>query len=362
MKTKTAFLLSTLIAGAAFSQTNGPAKIFRVPANSPDTLQMFIDQAGPGDEIIVAPGVYETGGRQFEQKGPATRVVIDKPLTLRSEQGPEKTIIAGGPSTRGIYMTNGVKVIGFTIRDCATMAEGPEGNKFTALSGGGVWSEPDGLLENCIVVSNTALWYGGGLYGGKAVRCVFDGNRARRSGGGAANATLENCLLQYNRAGRYGGGANRCDLVNCTVARNRSEVLGGGAAYGTAINTVIHHNQTLLSAHNFFKVSMTYCCSMPKPRGAGNIGLEPGFNNSDQGVFTPVAASPLIDAGTNNFITVDLVGIPRILDGNANGHSRIDIGAYEFVNPVADSDLDGIPDVQEIAAKTPAAYVEYPAQ
>lgn len=338
-------------------------KTIYVPAGSPDTLQRFVDLAAPGDEIVVPPGLYDMGGRQRNQEGPATRLVIDKPLTLRSAEGPENTIIAGGPSTRCIYMTNGVQVIGFTITGGETMAEGPEGNKITALSGGGVWSEPDGMLIHCIVVSNTALWYGGGLYGGSALRCIFSENTAERSGGGASTARLGSCLLQYNRAGRSGGGAHRCELHSCTVAHNRAEVLGGGAAYGTAQNTVLQHNQTRLTGHNYSGTEMTYCSSMPKATGPGNIGGEPGFRNSDAGVFSLEFSSPLVDAGTNvSPVGADLTGRPRILDGNNNRHARIDIGAYEYVHPHADSNRDGIADLETMASPEEAVRFERPAK
>ena len=338
-------------------------KTIIVPVNAPDPLQVFIDEANPGDEIVVAPGVYDMGGRQLNKEGPATRLVIDKPLTLRSEKGPEKTIIAGGPSTRCIYMTNGVKVIGFTITGGETMKEGTEGNKFTALSGGGVWSEPEGVLENCTVVSNTALWYGGGLYGGKAVNCMFTENTARRSGGGASQAELLSCVVQLNRAGQYGGGAHHCKVISCTVAHNRSEIMGGGLAYGSALNTAVQYNQTLLGNHNFFSVKMSYCCSDPKPNGAGNIGGDPGFRNGDQGVYTLEFNSPMIDSGTNVFYTTtDFAGVPRILDGNNNRHARIDIGAFEYVHPLADTDLDGVSDRDEIKAGTGGGWFEHPAE
>jgi hypothetical protein len=386
MKMKPAVLFTVLAACAVFAQTqedstsplppmselqadeaefagNGrmPKTIY-VPQNASEPLQMFIDRASPGDEIVVAPGIYDLGGRQLNQKGPATRLVIDKPLTLRSEAGPEQTFIMGGPSTRCIYMTNGVQVIGFTITGGETMKEGPEGNKFTALSGGGVWSEPGGVLVNCTVSSNTALWYGGGLYGGNAVRCTFTGNTARRSGGGASRARLGNCLVQYNRAGRFGGGTHHGELYNCTVTHNRAEAMGGGAAFGTAQNTVLHHNQTLWSDHNVFEVEMSCCCSMPKGNGPGNIDAEPGFKNTDQGVFDPVYNSPLIDAGTHTFLTADLRGNPRVLDGNHNGHARADIGAYEYIHPQADSDGDGTPDQKELPAPDEPFRAERPAE
>lgn len=333
-----------------------------VPKNSPEPLQMYIDRAAPGDEIVVAPGTYDMGGRQIDREGMPTRLVIDKPLTLRSEAGPAVTIIAGGPSTRCIYMTNGVQVIGFTITGGETLKEGPEGNKFTALSGGGVWSAPGGVLVDCVVSNNTALWYGGGLYGGNAVRCTFTENTARRSGGAASGARLGSCLIAYNRAGRFGGGTLHCELLNCTVAHNRAEQMGGGAAFGTAQNTVLHHNQTVRSDHNFYDVKMSFCCSMPKGAGPGNIDAEPGFKNTDQGVFDPVYSSALIDTGTNTFLAADLTGTLRVLDGNNNGNARADIGAYEYVNPKADSDRNGVLDRDEPRVKSFIFRGESPAE
>jgi hypothetical protein len=102
---------------------------------------------------------------------------------------------------------------------------------------------------------------------------------------------------------------------------------------------------------------------MPKARGPGNIGAEPGFKNTDQGVFSLAYDSPMIDAGTNCFLQAeDLIGNPRLLDGNNNRHSRVDMGAYEYVHPKADSNGNGISDLQEIAIMNKAGHVEQPAE
>jgi len=44
------------------------------------------------------------------------------------------------------------------------------------------------------------------------------------------------------------------------------------------------------------------------------------------------------------FVTRDLDGVPRPLDGDGNGVVRFDLGAFEGLHPTADSNNDGIPD------------------
>ncbi|QHI68294.1 choice-of-anchor Q domain-containing protein [Tichowtungia aerotolerans] len=341
-------LLLPMAAAVCAEQVAEPNTVY-VSKNEPKPLQLIVDAANPGDEIVVAPGVYNMGGRQVDQDGPATRLVVDKPLTIRSEAGANQTFLMGGPSTRCLYLTNGAEVIGFTISGGETCRVGPEGNKFKDLSGGGVWSEPGGTITDCMVVSNTALWYGGGMYGGTAMRCTFKENTARRSGGAASHARLGDCLLAYNRAGRFGGGAQRSELFNCTVAQNRAEIMGGGTSFGAAVNSIIQHNQALQTHHNYYSTEMTFSSSWPKPDGEGNIDGDPGFLNTDTGVFSLHYASPAIDHGTDTFLVADINGRPRVLDGNNNGHARVDMGAFEFAYPKADRPGDGTPDSAERA-------------
>src|SRR5258708_702890 len=51
-------------------------------------IQAAVDTAVAGEEIVVTNGIYATGGRTID--GVTTnRVAVDKPLTLRSLNGPE---------------------------------------------------------------------------------------------------------------------------------------------------------------------------------------------------------------------------------------------------------------------------------
>jgi hypothetical protein len=59
--------------------------------------------------------------------------------------------------------------------------------------------------------------------------------------------------------------------------------------------------------------------------------------------------SDCVDRGTNIVeVTEDLEMIPRPLDGDGSAHAEWDVGAYEYVSPTSDTDMDGLSDAIEI--------------
>jgi hypothetical protein len=280
-------------------------------------MQDAVDAAVAGDDVVVTNGVYYLHG----QGSTSGLVTVDKPLNVRSVNGPQFTTIDGGNYDRCVYLTNGASLSGFTL----TRGIGLDLGGY----GGGVIG---GALTNCVLARNWAV-FGGGAYYCNLVNCTLSGNLASSSpgdeayGGGAYFCTLNNCTLSGNSAGvaisgyityGYGGGAYQCTLNNCTLTGNSASGthnFGGGAAYCGLYNCIVWLNFASQGANLYG--SNPYSCWTADARFGNrtNFHLQPN--------------SPCINAGNNSFVTsaTDLDGNPRISGGS------VDIGAYEYQWP-----------------------------
>lgn len=203
--------------------------VLHVPGDHP-TIQAAITAATPGSQILVEPGTYSENIN-----------FAGKPLTLRSSEGPERTILSGSGSSRVIVCnmtgTNEAWIEGFTITR-------------TSGSGGGITITGLVTLKNCNVKGHTAS-SGSGLQissGAPAIiDCVFENNTSTAtSGGGGGGAIVTggtpiftNCTFRNNTgtasSGRGAGvriTAGQPQFVGCHFENN---VLTGSTSRGAAV-------------------------------------------------------------------------------------------------------------------------------
>jgi hypothetical protein len=267
-------------------------------------IQSAINAAAPSDVVLVTNGVYGTGGLPAVLGNAQTnRVVINRPVIVRSVNGPEVTIIEGawtpgatnGPmSVRGVYMTSGATLDGFTVTKGSTI--GP------AENGGGLLCSGTSVVTNCVVRGNATRGSGGGVYGGTVRNSRIENNIAIGMGGGSSTSVLIGCIVQSNYSDLGGGGAyafSQSDpFTNCAFVRNRARQIGGGihfgssgtarnctivqnsaasaggVAGGTLINCIVYHNSAPGTA-NYGSTSFSSSCTTPLPNGPSNISKDP---------------------------------------------------------------------------------------
>jgi hypothetical protein len=301
-----------------------------------DTIQDAIAVSRPGDVILVTNGVYQTGG--WPAGGSVSnRIALLLPVTVRSLNGPEQTIIRGyqfpgmphaNSSVRCAYLTNGAALIGFTLQYGATKAVGKPA---TDQAGGGLWCEStDCLVSNCLILDCRAHGPAGGAYRGTLKNCLLATNSALDTGGGAYESVLVNCVLTGN-SGRSSGGAFSSILTNCTVAGNSARQFAGGVDASRLYNCILYYNSAP-SQPNACMGLIQFSCTTPQPAvGAGNLTNEPQFVNLAAGDLHLQSNSPCINAGNNKHRNgaVDADGNPRVAG------ETVDLGAYEFQKPLS---------------------------
>jgi hypothetical protein len=210
-------------------------------------------------------------------------------------------------------------------------------------------------LVNCTFVSNKGVdptSNGGGIYNIQdcnpaMMNCLFSDNSAVWGGAmaniHASNPTIANCTFANNVATGGGCGAindyNNCapTIVNGIFWNNTSPQIGDSLGSAATVN--------------YSDVQGGWGGA-----GVGNINTDPQFVNADgpDGVagtlddnLRLLSNSPCIDKGSNAGVSLDTADIdrdgntvertpldldlrPRVADGNCDGNSVVDMGAYEF--------------------------------
>src|SRR5258707_477938 len=126
------FLAASALAGVHYVDVNSTNATppYTNWATAATQIQYAVDAAVAGDEVVVTNGAHQP-------------VVVNKPLNVRSVNGPDLTIINGGGWVRCAYLTNGAVLSGFTLTNG------------DAYVGGGV---SGGSLTNCALAGNLAYY------------------------------------------------------------------------------------------------------------------------------------------------------------------------------------------------------------
>ncbi|BCS94854.1 hypothetical protein DSLASN_04860 [Desulfoluna limicola] len=263
-----------------------PENVLRVPQDY-STIQAAVDAAVDNDTVVISDGTYTSTEN--------VKILAEKRITIRSVNGPEKTIIDCQGNGIGIVVNNGVTISGLTVTNASR--GGIRGNgtstienciiknnygerhggglafeygspriencrieENSSLSGGGGISFSYGAPEliNCLIINNTSQGYGGGITSGHSDVKISGGeirlNRSEGDGGGAelsyGDCELSNVLIANNESATRGGGLARLYgsllMENCKIRSNQAKSYGGGAeiGYGTQriVNTLVDGN------------------------------------------------------------------------------------------------------------------------
>lgn len=230
-------------------------------------IQDAVDIAQAGDLVLVTNGIYQSGGRVVY--GQLTnRLVINKPITVQSLNGPAVTLIEGyqvpnaingDSAVRCVYMTNRATLIGFTVTNGATR-DLFSGDAVLERSGGGIWCEGrDAFISNCVISGNSCFMFGAGVYSGTVLGSQVlnntNHNTSEGGGGGAAYSTLLNSTLSSNHIDFTSAGAFACSLSNCVANGNAM----GGVTYCSMTNCLIE-NSTNYSSGGGAALSLAVAC------------------------------------------------------------------------------------------------------
>ncbi len=275
------------------------------------------------DGLIVSG---EEGSVFFVNSG--AHVVISN-LTITGGMGN-----GGGVLNKGTLMLNNVTISGNTAGD-PTNGGG---------TGAGIWNDPNGdlTLNNSTISDNTAL--GNSSY-----------NPSR--GGGIANygtLTLNNSTVSGNSALEGSGGGISNTLPASTLTLNNSTISDnsaiGALGNGSGIDNLgkLHIRNTIIAGNLDDDVYGIFTSEGHNLIGnaTGGSGFRPDLGDllnldpllgplGDNGGPTPIHAllqgSPAIDADDNaTCASEDQRGVFRPQDGNQDGTTTCDIGAYEF--------------------------------
>ena len=248
-------------------------------------------------------------------------------------------------------------------------------------------------ISNSTLADNTAGNAGGAVYGAYAALVTLDSstlsdNTAANRGGAVAlyyngaTARATDTTFSANSAGSNGGAAyaaydTRLELTHATLAGN-SAAVGAGISSDGSSTTLSLRNSIIAGGlgGDDCEGSPTYnvnlnnlvedgtCSGSASSQVTGDPILGPlQDNGGTTETHAVLSGSPVIEAGDSTSctgLTTDQTGMPRPIDGDADGSADCDIGSFEFVDiygPAAV--LNSAPDVSSSGGNSYDIVVNY---
>ncbi|MFZ2095333.1 MAG: right-handed parallel beta-helix repeat-containing protein [Anaerolineales bacterium] len=216
-------------------------------------------------------------------------------------------------------------------------------NDNSASQGGGIYTWSEVNISDSAIINNTSIGYGGGIYTSDVLYLI-------------------NTTIAYNKAynpynneadggGIYRAGGYALQASNVTIARNYAQHFGGGILSDNAAitlrNTIIAENQAssgpdcmgIIHTAGYNLIGDTSGCTfVPSTGDLTDITAFLGLRFGMPATITLQSTSPAMDAGNpdgcfdnwGNPIIHDQLGTIRPVDGNNDGSSYCDIGAFEY--------------------------------
>lgn len=318
------------------------------------TIQEAVPWAVGSDEIWVKKGVYPL----------SSTITLDMKMIKiyggfaggETELGQRDiknntTTIDGLNLKRLFYIHYGApRIDGFTL------TRGTTGSYLTSNSNGGaiLFDQCMDLVPvviNCVFTGNVAEKLGGAIYNASSspyiINCSFSGNSAWWKGGAIYNAGtsmpfITNCTFTNNHAGGSVGGGD---------VGHGGAIFSEAGNYPTITNSILWGNTSFypedreIAGSNANNVTFSDVNQDGFAGTNGNIRQDPLLGGS--GKLRLLAGSPCIDTGNNGAFPYlppyDYFGNQRIIDGDSNGTSTVDMGAHEYVpgEVVSDWFVDG---------------------